>query len=137
MHCRYKFQGNFLHFCVAESAFLCYNVFVKKIRVKPGKIKGFSPVLFWTRETEKNPVRKNRTFFNNIRSSSERVIYLRYDIHLRWMIYASHMKERILYHICRANISYGLPYIISHSDISFNLARSPLLCYNTPKAVLW
>jgi len=24
------------------------------------------------------------------------------------MIYASRMKERILYHICRANISYGL-----------------------------
>ena len=29
------------------------------------------------------------------------------------MIYASRMKERILYHICIANISYGLPYIIS------------------------
>jgi len=32
LHCRYKSQGNFLHFCIAESAFLCYNVFVKKIR---------------------------------------------------------------------------------------------------------
>lgn len=49
---RYKTQGNFLYFCIAESAFLCYNVFVKKIRVKPGKIKGFSPVLFRTRMTE-------------------------------------------------------------------------------------
>ena len=29
------------------------------------------------------------------------------------MIYASRMKERILYHICRVNISCGLPYIIS------------------------
>ena len=29
------------------------------------------------------------------------------------MIYASRMMERILYHICNANISYGLPYIIS------------------------
>ena len=47
------------------------------------------------------------------------------------MIYASHMKERILYHICRANISYGLPYIISHSDISFHIAPPPLLCYDT------
>ena len=53
---------------------------------------------------EKSPALSNRTFFNDIRSLSERVIYLRYDIHLRWMIYASHMKERILYHICRANI---------------------------------
>ena len=50
--CRYKINGNFLYFCVAESAFLCYNVFVKKFRVKPGKIKGFSPVLFRTRETK-------------------------------------------------------------------------------------
>ena len=73
---------------------------------------------------------KEQDFFSMISVSlSERVIYLRYDIHLRWMIYASHMKERILYHICRANISYGLPYIISHSDISFNLAPPPLLCY--------
>ena len=54
LHWRYEFQGNFLHFCVAESAFLCYNIFVKKIRVKPGKIKGFSPVFFRTRETKKN-----------------------------------------------------------------------------------
>ncbi len=29
------------------------------------------------------------------------------------MIYASRMKERILYHICFANISYCTPYIIS------------------------
>ena len=29
------------------------------------------------------------------------------------MIYASRMKERILYHACEASISYGLPYIIS------------------------
>ena len=29
------------------------------------------------------------------------------------MIYALRMKERKLYHVCGANISYGLPYIIS------------------------
>ena len=29
------------------------------------------------------------------------------------MIYASRMKERILYHACETSISYGLPYIIS------------------------
>ena len=57
LHCRNKFQGNFLHFCIAESAFLCYNIFVKKNWVKPSKIKGFSPVLFRTRET------KNKTVF--------------------------------------------------------------------------
>ena len=51
LHCRYKFQGNFLHFCVAESAFLCYNKFVKKIWGKPSKIKGFSPVLFLSKPT--------------------------------------------------------------------------------------
>ena len=48
LHCRYEFQGDFLHFCVAERAFLCYNIFVKKIWGKPSKIKGFSPVLFRT-----------------------------------------------------------------------------------------
>ena len=53
LHCRYKFQGDFLHFCIAESAFLCYNKNVKKNWAKPSKIKGFSPVLFWTRETNK------------------------------------------------------------------------------------
>ena len=64
----------------------------------------------------------------------ERVIYLRYDIALRAMIYASRMKERILYHACVASISYGLPYIISHSDISLYptlcIDLLPFLCYN-------
>ena len=63
LHYRYKTQGNFLHFCIAESAFLCYNVFVKKIRVKPGKIKGFSPVLFWTREKKNKASRKTCFYF--------------------------------------------------------------------------
>ena len=63
LHCRYKIQGNFLHFCIAESAFLCYNIFVKKIRVKPGKIKGFSPVLFRTRETKNKGLRKKSFVF--------------------------------------------------------------------------
>ena len=58
LHCRYEFQGDFLHFCVAESAFLCYNKFAKKIWGKPSKIKGFSPVLFRTRETNENPFTK-------------------------------------------------------------------------------
>ena len=62
LHCRYKIDGNFLHFCVAESAFLCYNIFVKKIRVKPGKIKGFSPVLFRTGETKKLLFERTRVF---------------------------------------------------------------------------
>ena len=39
---------------------------------------------------------------------TERVIYLWYDSHLRWMIYASHMEERILYHSCEASISYRI-----------------------------
>ena len=55
---------------------------------------------------------------------SERVIYLRYDIALRAMIYASRMKKRILYHICGANISYGVSRISYRtSDISLKDAR--------------
>ena len=39
--------------------------------------------------------------------------------HYRAMIYASRMKERILYHICNANISYGFAvYHIAKGDIS-------------------
>ena len=42
----------------------------------------------------------NQVSFNDIRSLSERVIYLRYDIALRAMIYAcGRIKERILYHV--------------------------------------
>ena len=53
--------------------------------------------------------------FNDIRSLSERVIYLRYDIALRAMKYASRMKERILYHIATKEqyIIRRKPYIIS------------------------
>lgn len=36
----------------------------------------------------------------------------------------------------KANISYGLPYIILCSDISLFLAPPLSLCYNTPKAVI-
>ena len=64
LHCRYEFQGDFLHFCVAERAFLCYNIFVKKIWGKPSKIKGFSPVLFRIRETEKTPCSKEQGVFS-------------------------------------------------------------------------
>ncbi len=46
------------------------------------------------------------------------------------------MKERILYHICNANISYGASRISYRvSDISLSLAPSPSVCYNTHKAV--
>ena len=84
------------------------------LRTKENQV--FRPVLFRTRMTEKSPVRKNRTFFNDIRFRWSRVIYLRYDIHLRWMIYASHMKERILYHICDSK------YIIRQSRISYRVS---------------
>ena len=47
------------------------------------------------------------------------MIYLRYDIALRAMIYASRMEERILYHTCEASISYGVSRISYRvSDIS-------------------
>ena len=57
------------------------------------------------------------------------MIYLRYDIALRAMIYASRMKgTEILYHICNANISYGIAvyhmtksYIIDLSMISLRV----------------
>ena len=48
----------------------------------------------------------------------ERVIYLRYDIALSCDdTCLRHMKERILYHACKASRSYGTPYIISRYDI--------------------
>ena len=53
-------------------------------------------------------------FFQLYPFLTERVIYLRYDIALRAMIYASRMKERILYHIfteCK--------YIIRQRRISY------------------
>ena len=39
----------------------------------------------------KKPRSFERGFFNDIRSLWSRMIYLRYDIHLRWMIYALRM----------------------------------------------
>ena len=41
------------------------------------------------------------------------------------MIYASRMKERILYHACKASISYGVSRISYRvSDISFKIAMN-------------
>ena len=80
----------------------------------------------------------NQVSFNDIRSLSERVIYLRYDIALRAMIYAcGRIKERILYHIAtKSNISYRAlaRYIMRRSRISLtfsvfsDIIRTVILC---------
>ncbi|MBQ3202006.1 MAG: hypothetical protein IJB36_00005, partial [Clostridia bacterium] len=57
LHYRYKTQGNFLHFCIAESAFLCYNKFVKKIWGNPVKLR-VSHQFFFGHERQKSRSRK-------------------------------------------------------------------------------
>ena len=67
---------------------------------------------------------RTAAFCNDIRSLSERVISLRDDIALRAMIYASRMKERILYHADAKRL-----YIMPCASTVYHIAAGRYIIY--------